>query len=154
MTGTGALALVRELDLRAQLATTNDLRIAAAVRARVPGGARVLTADQPNHPVSMLAGRHIVMGYRGWLWTHGIDCRPLERDIRDIFDGGDDADALLRRRGITHVYIGAGEVSGWQADAGWFRTHYPTVVRLDGVEVFDVRPRPATDPLLSSRSPR
>src|SRR5205085_12500338 len=79
MTGTGTLTLVRELDTHDQLASTNDIRIAALVRQAHPADASVLTADRHNHPVSMLAGRRIVMGYRGWLWTHGVDDRALER---------------------------------------------------------------------------
>lgn len=139
MTSTGALTLVRELDRHDQLASATDVRLGAAVRARLPADAVVLTSDQHSHVVPMLAGRKVVMGYRGWLWTHGIDDRRLWRDVREMFAGQRGALALLRRHQVTHVYIGPGELRDWGADAAWYRARFPTVVAQDGVEIFDVR---------------
>jgi hypothetical protein len=139
MTGTGALTLVRELDTHDQLASTNDLRIAALVRRTLPLDALVLTSDRHNHPVSMLAGRRIVMGYRGWLWTHGVDHHKLERDVRMMFAGGNLAMAKLRQRGVTHVFIGPAERNEWEANVSWYREHYRAVLTDGDVEVFDVR---------------
>lgn len=142
MTGTGALSLVRELDHRARIASAADVRIAAEVRRRVPTDARVLTADRHNHAVAMLAGRRIVMGYRGWLWTHGYDARPLAHDVAQMFRGDARAVLLFARHGVTHVYIGPAERQMYHPDVERFRARYETVVERDGVVVFDVRGRP------------
>ncbi len=153
MTGTGALTLAREADRHDQLASTADLALARELRRALPPDARVLTSDQHNHVVPMLTGRSIVMGYRGWLWTHGIDYRPLERDVAAMFAGRPEARRLLRRHGVTHVYIGPGERRDWGAALAWYRDRFPTVVRRDDVEVFDVRPRPARAALAAAGGP-
>lgn len=152
MTSTGALTLVRELDLHDQLASANDVKLAKAVRRHVPADAVVLTSDQHSHVVSMLAGRKVVMGYRGWLWTHGIDDRRLHDHVRRMFDGGDDALALLRHHHVTHVYIGPGELRDWGADPVWYRNRFPSVMNQDGAEVFDVRGRPTLLAVGATRS--
>jgi hypothetical protein len=138
-TGPGALSMVRELETHDQLATSADLAQAARLRAVIPADARVLTSDQHNHIVPMLAGRAIVMGYRGWLWTYGIDYHPLERDVRAMFAGGARVPSLLRRYHVSYVYIGPGELRDFAANPAWFRARYPIALALDGVEVFDVR---------------
>ncbi|MBK9034703.1 MAG: hypothetical protein IPL61_26130 [Myxococcales bacterium] len=141
-TGAGALTLARELDQHDQLASTADLALARQIRAVVPARARVLTADQHNHVVPMLAGRAIVMGYRGWQWTHGHDTRALERDERAIFQGAPGAARLIEHLGVTHVYVGPGEVRDFGADRAWFRARYPAILTVGEVEIFDVRSPP------------
>jgi len=139
MTATGALSLAREADRHDRLASTAELALATRLRSVLPVDARVLTSDQHNHVVPMLTGRAIVMGYRGWLWTYGIDYRELERDIGVIYAGRPGTEALLRQRGVTHVYIGPGERRSFHADAAWFGDHYRRVLLYGDVEVFDVR---------------
>ncbi|MEZ4398703.1 MAG: hypothetical protein R3B06_01695 [Kofleriaceae bacterium] len=138
-TASGALTLARELDLHVQLASPQDRALARQVQRLVPVDGRVLTSDQHNHVVPMLAGRAVAMGYRGWLWTYGIDYAPLEREVRAAFAGRGDVAARLRRLHVTHVFIGPGEVRDFGADAAWYRAHYPRVLATAGVELFDVR---------------
>ena len=139
MTTTGALTIARELDVHDQLASADDLKLAARLRAVLPADALVLTSDQHNHVVPMLTGRRIVMGYRGWLWTHGLDVRQLERDVRAMFAGGPALRPLAARYGVTHVYIGPGEERDWGADRAWFRAAYRVVLEANGVMVVDLR---------------
>ena len=141
LTATGALTVARLADRHDQLASDGDRRLAARLRLILPEEALVLTSDAHNHVVPMLTGRRIVMGYRGWLWTHGIDYRPLERDVAAMFRGEADAEALLRRRGISHVMIGPRERADWAATPEWYRARYTAIYRDAEVEIFDVRQR-------------
>jgi uncharacterized membrane protein len=102
----------------------------------------VLTTDQHNHVVPMLTGRAVVMGYRGWLWTHGIDYHRLERDVARMFVPDVDAPQLFARYGVTHVYVGPGERRTYHAALDRFRKRYRSVLVRGEVEVFDVRPQP------------
>lgn len=139
MTVIGALSVLRATEARDQLASRPAVVMAAKLRDLLPADARVLTADAHNHVVPMLTGRRIVMGYRGWLWTHGVDYRALERDVRKMFKGGVEAKPLLRHHRVTHVYIGPQERAEWGAKLEDFRMRYPSVYAVDGIEVFDVR---------------
>ena len=144
MTASGALTLLRELDKHDQLASTWDLEMARDLRRVLPTDARVLTSDQHNHVVPMLTGRSIVMGYRGWLWTYGIDYRRLERDVGTMFGGGPSADRLLRKYGVTHIYVGPGERNTFHANLDRLRQRYLRVLQRGDVEVFDVRHETST----------
>jgi hypothetical protein len=136
MTASGALTLVRELDKHDQIASTRDLELARELRRVLPADARVLTSDQHNHVVPMLTGRNIVMGYRGWLWTYGIDYHRLERDVATMFAGKSSADPLLRKYGVTHIYVGPGEKKTLHADLERLRARYRRVLDRNGIEVF------------------
>ena len=143
LTASGALALVRETARHDRLASRADLTRAAALEHVLPVDARVLTADTHNHLVPMLTGRAIVMGYRGWLWTHGIDARGLTREVRAMLRASPGFVGLLRLRGVTHVYLGPAERTAWGADVAAYRARFPRVFDDGEVEVFDVRGAPA-----------
>jgi hypothetical protein len=143
LTATGAISIAREADLHDQLASTADLALAAELRRVVPGDARVLTSDAHNHVVPMLAGRAVVMGYRGWLWTHGIDYRGLERDVARMFVLDAASPQLFARYGVTHVYIGPGERRTYHATLDRYRRQYRSVLVRGDVEVFDLGNNPA-----------
>jgi hypothetical protein len=150
LTATGALSVAREADLHDQIASTADLALAAELGRVLPPDARVLTADAHNHLVPMLTGRAVVMGYRGWLWTHGIDYKELERAVGRMFALDADAPQLFARYGVTHVYIGPGEHYTLHAALERYRAQYRAVLVRPEVEVFDVRPQPGA----LARAPR
>lgn len=150
MTATGAVSVMIQTDKHDQVASRNDLKQAGELARILPSDAVVLTADNHNHVVPMLTGRRIVMAYRGWLWTHGIDYVPIERDVRRMFAGGPSSHLVLRRRHVTHVYIGPVELRDWGASLDYFRSRYPSVYAANGVEVFDVRKPPTR---VAMRSP-
>lgn len=52
------------------------------------------------------------MGYAGHLWTHGLDYAPRERDVRRIYAGGAEAEALLSRYGVDYVVVSPLERAG------------------------------------------
>ena len=137
LTTTGALSVARLAGRHDRLATADDLALAGRLREILPVDAVVLANDDHNHVVPMLTGRRVVMGYRGWLWTHGIDYRPLERDVVAMLQGAPDTAELLRRHRVTHVLIGPRE-RRWGAEAEWFRARYPRIYVDATTEVFAV----------------
>ena len=88
LTATGIFSVYREVHLSWRLFSADDMALAEFVKSHTSSAALFLTSDKHNNPISCLAGRRIVMGYRGWLWTHGVDYRPRERDVLAMFSGG------------------------------------------------------------------
>jgi uncharacterized membrane protein len=84
----------------------------------------------------MLAGRRVLMGYPGWLWSQGIDYHPRERDLRAILRLEPEAPALLRRYGVGYVVIGPREQVDYGADPDAWRARYKSVIRTATYEVF------------------
>ncbi len=65
-----------------------------------------LTGSAHNHPLPALTGRQRVMGYEGWLWSHGIDWTSIsarKNDISAMYKGNY---TLLQNYGVDYVCIG------------------------------------------------
>lgn len=70
--------------------------------------ALILHAPVHDHPV-FLTGRRSFMGYPGHIWTHGLDFVPREDEIKRIYSGTGDADALIRKHRIAYAVVGPQE---------------------------------------------
>ena len=72
----GALDVGRALDLQVssfEFTDAGGLKVASWVRENTGPDAVFLTASDHNQPVTALAGRRVVCGYTGWLYTYGLD---------------------------------------------------------------------------------
>ena len=119
LTGPGALALYREKTLSYQLLNAQDLALGDYINQHLPQDAMILTSDRHSNPVPLLSGRPIVMGYRGWLWSYGIDYTHQAKDVDDMAIGSTGADLLLKKYGVQYVIF--------QQDSGdsvWFNGYY------------------------------
>ena len=65
----------------------------------------IVHAPVHNHP-SFLTGRRSLMGYPGHIWTHGLEYAPREAEIKRIYAGAPDAEALLRKYGVSYIVVG------------------------------------------------
>ncbi|HET9253177.1 MAG TPA: hypothetical protein VFP58_13775, partial [Candidatus Eisenbacteria bacterium] len=113
MTLCGAISILRESYTVWPFHVAEDVDVAKRFQQVVPPESRVLTSDQHNHFVPTLAGRRIVMGYRGWLWTHGVDYSTLERDVGSMYEGDSLSVPLFQRYGVEYVVIGPSERSSF-----------------------------------------
>lgn len=68
----GALSITREFQLRDQFASPADIELADWVAKNTPVDAVFASTDRSNNPVATLAGRRLVLGYRGWLYSYNI----------------------------------------------------------------------------------
>ena len=83
---------------------------------------RVLHAPIYNHP-ALLSGRRSLMGYPGHLWTHGIDYRAREADIKRMYAGGADANALLAKYNVDYVVVSPLERAMLTVNENFFMQH-------------------------------
>lgn len=141
MTFAGGLDLFRTFTPVSshRIFSNEDLMVAERVRALTPPDAVILTASNHNHPVGALTGRSIVLGYHGWLWSHGYDYTPRARDVAAIYAGGPGLEELLARYNIGFVLIGPREREEFRdlnenAFAG-----YPQQELVPGWRLYDVR---------------
>jgi hypothetical protein len=121
------------------LLTQDEMQLAQRVRDETDPHAVFLTGQQHNHPIHVLAGRRVVMGYSGWLWSQGYAYRTRERDVRSIFELSPQASELLEAYGVSYVVVGPGEKDRLGADPDAFRARYPSVIRTETYEVFETR---------------
>lgn len=124
----GGLSVARETQLSWQLADNQAIAFAQAVHEQTPPEAIFLTASNHNHPVPMLAGRTILLGYKGWLWTHGINYSQRERDVLEMYAGGPHARELLQQYKVSYVSIGPSERQEFaNLNEDFFQRNFPKV---------------------------
>ena len=105
--------------------SSEDVSLAQFVREHTSKDAIFLTSDKHNNPIPCLAGRRIIMGYRGWLWTHGIDYRTRERDVFEMYQGSDRASALLNQYGVDYVLLERDKARDFHENPGFFLRRFP-----------------------------
>lgn len=121
----------------ARMWSREELELAEAFRRASPPDALVLGSDDHHHWVPALAGRRVLLGYRGWLASYGIDYAQVERDVERMLQSGDPA--LLARYGVDFVVIGRSEREIFGAREESFEGRYVVVAQAAGTRVFDVR---------------
>ncbi|MGB7926367.1 MAG: hypothetical protein WCF57_24210, partial [Pyrinomonadaceae bacterium] len=82
--------------------------------------ALILHAPTFNHPV-FLTGRRSLMGYPGHIWTHGLDYKPRETDIKQMYDGS--GEHLLAQYGVEYVVISPFDESHLRVNESFFQRY-------------------------------
>ncbi len=140
LTLAGALDVLRALSPveKLRLFDAEQLQVAERIQQRIPPRALMLSAPIHNS-VLALAGRPMLMGYPGHLWSHGINFSARERDVKTMFQGGAAAEQLLKQYGVEYVIIGPVEFSEFNADEGYFAEKYDAVIDEAGYRVYQIR---------------
>ncbi|MCM3906079.1 MAG: hypothetical protein ND866_30715 [Pyrinomonadaceae bacterium] len=84
------------------------IQFAEIIKRETEPRARIVHAPVHNHPV-FLIGRRSLMGYPGHIWTHGLEYRQREDEIKRLYAGGPDAGGLLGKYDIKYVVVGPQE---------------------------------------------
>ncbi len=97
-----------------------------------------LTAPQHNQPILCLAGRTLLMGYGGWLWTHGYQSKEREADIKKIYAGDMQTLELLRRYKVNYIYLSPAEIGSFNPNVDFLNLQFPVVYQSDGITIYKV----------------
>jgi hypothetical protein len=95
-----------------------------------------LTGDKHNHFVFNLTGRQTVLTYRGWLWTHGYDYRPIEKDVQLMFSDPNNHLELLKKYNIKYIVVGQNEKTVWKANEEQFMINFPLIKQTNNYKIF------------------
>lgn len=91
-----------------QVFDRQGIQFAEIVKGETEPRARIVHAPVHNHPV-FLTGRRSLMGYPGHIWTHGLEYREREGEIKRFYAGGPDAAGLLWKYDINYAVVGPHE---------------------------------------------
>ena len=69
------------------------------------------------------------MGYRGWLWTHGIDYGHREQDVMEMFQGSERTPNLLRQYRVDYVLLESDKINELQENPGFFTDRFSVAYR-------------------------
>jgi len=77
------------------------------------------------------------MGYPGHIWTHGLDFGPRETEIKRIYGGAPDAEALLGKYGVDYVVVGPQEHAAVSPNLDFF-SRYPEIANIGEYHLYKV----------------
>lgn len=131
-------------------ASAEEIDLARQVVAHTPANAVVMIPGRHNDPVTMLAGRTVVVGYWGWLWSYGTifgsrldDAKTLYAGCANIAPDQCPVSSIVQNYGVDFVEVDDridNNAIVSQIDVDWWKTqHYPVVAQTDHISVYDVR---------------
>ena len=132
----GALDLVRASDASVssyEFTDTKGLQVAEWARQNTRFDAVFAVADEHNSPIPTLAGRRVMSGYPGWLWTYGLrDYVRKQAAEAAILRGDQNTADLVDRYGVGYVLIGPQELAPARAASQAYWQQHGTLVYSNG----------------------
>jgi hypothetical protein len=116
---------------------TDGVRLAEKIVAQTPPRALILHAPTYN-PVVFLTGRRSLLGYTGYIWAHGLDFEPRERDIRNIYAGSYNAQELLTKNGVDYIVVTPVERNYMPVNDAFF-AQYPLVAEVGAYRLYQIK---------------
>ena len=123
----GLITAQRERTIKYVLYTPADQELANFVLKNTKPTDIFLTTDKHNNPVSSLAGRQIIMGYDGWLWSRGINYQERRKEVLEIFQGTDDAYQLISKYNPHYILVDKKAAAPWIINYSYFRHYFNPV---------------------------
>lgn len=117
----------------------DGILFAEKIKQVTPPRALILAAPTYNTTV-FLTGRRLFLGYTGHVWSHGIDYRPREAEVKQIYSGSPYAMELLRRNKIDYVVVSPNE-SGTVSVNQEFFTNMKIEAESGAYRLYKVEPK-------------
>ncbi len=117
-----------------------DIKIAQDVRKQTSNSD--LFVIEPNdfqNFVLRLSGRPVLMGYTATLWSYGFDYQSVEEDIKKIFAGGKDAQALIAKYGLTHAVLRKNS-ENFEFNFDFFSKHFTRILSDERYDIYKMKP--------------
>lgn len=90
-------------NARYETFSNEDFALAVWVDANTPKNALFASSQQHQNPVASLAGRQIMAGYEGWLWSHGLNFEQKLDDAKQAYFKADCN--VMRKYGVGFVLV-------------------------------------------------
>ena len=139
LTASGALDVWRTVSgqINYKVFDMDAVEIAKQLKVRTPPDALFLNAPTYNTAVA-LTGRQSLMRYTGHLNSHGIDYGAREADVKQIYQGGPNAGALLDKYGINYVLVSPEERNLVGVNEQYF-SRYPVAAESGQYRAYKIR---------------
>ena len=108
----GMLTITREFQQQDLFASADDISLATWVKTHTTPAAVFAATDSPNQPVATLAGRNLVFGYRGWLYSRHLDYSRRQTAISDLLNGSAATTAVTTYQ-PDYLIVNANEPAEW-----------------------------------------
>jgi len=118
--------------------TREELSLSEEFKKISKPGDVVLTFDKHNNFISNLTGARILMGYRGWLWSYGIDYSKIESEIKSVYEGASNSFEIIRKYGIEYILVGEYEKKYFEVNELFLKNNFELILKTDNYEIFRI----------------
>ena len=78
------------------------------------------------------------MGFRGWLWTHGLNYQQRELDVKKMLSG-EGNETLFEKYNISHVVLfNTKNSEDFVINSAYFKDKYELIYSKDGYEIYQL----------------
>lgn len=130
----GAILMVGDYVTYFGLFSNEDIELADWERENTNPSDIILTGPQHDQ-FSILAGRKLLMGYPGYLWTQGIDSSVRGEDIRKMYAGNIE---LIRKYNVKFIVVGYNEREVFKPDESFLDKNFPLVKKTQHFKIYKV----------------
>ena len=81
-----------------------------------------------DHPISLLSGRPLYMGYEGWLWTYGVEYHDRLANLRLIYAVSPESADILQQNNIRYIVLGPQERHQFSPNEQELLSRFPVVM--------------------------
>jgi hypothetical protein len=134
----GILALQCERLIRWRSFSSEEVAAAEFVTENTAPKSIFLTAPIHNQPILCLSGRTVLMGYGGWLWTHGYQSQQREADIKKIYAGDIQSIELLRKYKVEYIYVSHSEMETFKPNMAFLNLQFPVFYQNGEITIYKV----------------
>lgn len=117
--------------------STTDIDVANQVKTLTPKNSTFITAHNHNNPIVSVAGRSTLLGFQGWVWSHGYNYFQREEDIKNIYTGSSNANNLISNYKVSYITVGPMERQTFSINENYLK-NFPVINIGEGWKIYDV----------------
>lgn len=121
---------------RYEIYSPQAIRLSEFIKENISPDAVFLSIDKFDNPVISLAGRKTVLGYRGWIWTYGLDYSQRERDVSDMLAGNANLETF-KKYDIGNVIL-FNDSTEFMVNESYFKENFELIYNQDGYKIFRI----------------
>lgn len=104
---------------------TDSQFMANYIKTSIPQNMLILTGTDHRNPVDALAGRPVLVGYPGWLWSRGIEYSKRENEVRSFYAYPSINNVLVKEFNLHYVLLDDQTISDFKANKQTFDKNFP-----------------------------
>jgi len=104
-TASGFLSHIKVFQENYLMWSRSDIIFSEWIRENTPQESIFLTSTHFLNPIVTLAGRQVILGYEGWLWSHGLDwtlIQKIRNDVIEMFRGNY---TIMKKYNVSYIVI-------------------------------------------------
>lgn len=99
----------------------------------------ILTGTYHRNPVDSLAGRPVIVGYPGWLWSRGINYLSRQNLLQNFYRNPSNDNPLLKEFPIKYVLLSNEDIIDMGVDKNLFDNKYPVVYQNPEFTLYKIK---------------